>query len=65
MAKNKIAKITDSISTSLLILGGLIMGFTGLINFDLDYNTFFPTLLSSFWILVGISAIWNIFRKIR
>lgn len=65
MAKNNFLKILDKISTGLLVMGGLILGVIGVSNFNFSFLNPVPLLLTSLYSLIGLSAIWTIFRKIK
>ncbi|MBI4116277.1 DUF378 domain-containing protein [Candidatus Pacearchaeota archaeon] len=62
---NKLVRFIDKISAALLILGGLILGFMGVLNFNLQFANLTPFLISLFYAIVGLSAIWGIFRRIK
>ena len=66
MAKNKIPKMdfSDWLAIGLLIIGGLNWGLFGLIRFDLVSFLFgqFSFLSRIIYSLVGLSAIYSIFR---
>ena len=64
MLKN-ISKIVDKISRGFLIIGGLILGIIGISNFQFSLLNPIPLLLTSLYSLIGLSAIWTIFRKIK
>ncbi|MEK6760481.1 MAG: DUF378 domain-containing protein [Nanoarchaeota archaeon] len=48
-----------------LILGGLVLGVIGASNFDFSFLNPVSLFLTSLYSLVGLSAIWTIFRKIK
>jgi uncharacterized protein len=60
-------RIVNSITLLLLIVGGLNWGLVGLFDFDLVAALFGPgSLLARIvYILVGISALWQIIPLIR
>ncbi len=64
MSKN-VAKIIDGISIGLLIIGGFILGIIGISNFQFSLLNPIPLLLTSLYSIIGLSAIWTIFRKIK
>ncbi len=62
---NKLVRFIDKTSAALLILGGLILGIIGILNFDLQFANLTPFLISLFYTIIGLSAIWGIFRRIK
>ncbi len=65
MTKNNFIKIIDKFSMGLLIIGGLVLGLIGITNFNFQFLNPVPLFLTSLYSIMGLSAIWTIFRKIR
>ena len=65
MAKSNFSKIIDKISMGLLIIGGLVLGIIGASNFQFSFLNPVSLLLTSLYSLIGLSAIWTIFRKLK
>ncbi|MDJ1422928.1 MAG: DUF378 domain-containing protein [Candidatus Methanoperedens sp.] len=59
--------IVDQIAIALVIIGGLNWGLIGLFNFDLVAAIFgsVPALQRLIYVLVGLSALYLIFRRLR
>ena len=65
MVKNNISRILDKVSMGLLIIGGLVLGVIGISNFQFSFLNPVPLFLTSLYSIIGLSAVWTIFRKIK